>query len=110
MNLLDDPDQIGGIGQVAVMHEKTDVFLMRVPVEMIHPGGVERRGSAFDPVDFIAFFEKKFSQVGTVLACQTGNERFFHVWFRRRKGKRVDLSGRYEQSAYLWKGIWFIRE
>jgi hypothetical protein len=35
---------------------------------MVYALGVERRGSAFDAVYFVAFFQEKFGEVGAILA------------------------------------------
>ncbi len=41
LGFLDDPDEIGAVGQIAVMHEEVDVFLMWIFVEMIHSRSIE---------------------------------------------------------------------
>ena len=43
LHLLDDADQVGGVGQVAIVQEEARAALVRVLVEMVDPGGVERR-------------------------------------------------------------------
>ena len=46
---------------------------------MIHPGGIERRCPALDPVHLISLFQQKFSQISTVLARHAGYHRTFHT-------------------------------
>ncbi len=36
LDLLDDPDQVGGIGQIAVVQDEVSVFGVRVLVEVIY--------------------------------------------------------------------------
>ena len=45
---------------------------------MIDPLGVQVRGAAFYAMHFVPFFKQEFCKVGTVLACDTGDESFFH--------------------------------
>ena len=51
---------------------------MRVLVDVVDPLGVEQRGPAFDAVDFIAFFEEEFREIGSVLSGDAGDEGAFH--------------------------------
>jgi len=57
LHLLNDADQVGRIGKIAVMHDETNVFLVRVLIKMIDTIGIEQRTSAFDTVYFISFGE-----------------------------------------------------
>jgi hypothetical protein len=36
LNLLDNSDQVGGIGQITVMHDEPAVLLMRILIQMIY--------------------------------------------------------------------------
>jgi hypothetical protein len=40
LHLLDDPDQVGAVGEVAVVEHQARVALVRVLIEVIDPGGV----------------------------------------------------------------------
>jgi hypothetical protein len=53
---------------------------------MIDTIGVERRGPAFQAVDFIPFGKEQFGQVGAVLAGDAGNQRFFMIFKSTRFG------------------------
>ncbi len=77
LHLLDDADQAGGVGEVAVVQDKAAVFDMRVFIQMIDTIRIKERAAALDAVDFVTFAEQEFSQVGTVLASNAGNEGFF---------------------------------
>ena len=84
LNLLDDADQIGGVGQVAVVQDEIAVADMWILVQMVYAIRVERRRAALDAVDDVAFAEQKFCQIGAILAgdsCDKGN--FGHVSFMR---------------------------
>ena len=61
---LNEPDQIGGIGQIAVMHEKARRPLMGVVIEMVDPGAVEGGGAALYAVNLVALGEQQFRQQG----------------------------------------------
>ncbi len=54
LHLLDDADQVGRVGQVAIVQEQLDVALVRILIQMIDAIGVERRGAALDAVNLIA--------------------------------------------------------
>jgi hypothetical protein len=43
------------IGQVGVVQEKPGSGFMRVLVDVVEPACIQRRRTAFDPVNFIAF-------------------------------------------------------
>ena len=49
--LLDEADEVGRIGQVAIVHEEARLALMRIDVEIIDTGRVEGRGAPLDAVD-----------------------------------------------------------
>ena len=54
LGLLDNPDQIGGVGQVAIMQRKMDVGFMRILVEMVDPVCIEKGGPSLDTVNDIS--------------------------------------------------------
>eukprot|EP01022_Parablepharisma_sp_SALTPOND_P036279 TRINITY_DN9838_c0_g1_i1.p1 TRINITY_DN9838_c0_g1~~TRINITY_DN9838_c0_g1_i1.p1 ORF type:complete len:1069 (-),score=237.17 TRINITY_DN9838_c0_g1_i1:780-3986(-) len=87
LGLLDDANQRGRIGHVAVMQEKAHPGFVTVAIQVVDPIGVEQAGAALDPVDDIAFVEQQFCQVGTVLAGDAGDEGNFglcshgDMWF-----------------------------
>ena len=54
LDLLDEANEVGRVGQVAIMHEEAGIRLMRIDVEMVDALGVERRRAALDAVDHVA--------------------------------------------------------
>src|SRR6266480_3491958 len=52
---------------------------VRISVEMIDPRSIEGARAANDPVDFVALFEQEIGEITSILACDPGNERFFHL-------------------------------
>ena len=61
------------------MEEEADAVDVRIPVKVIDAARVERRGPANHAVDLIAFVEQQLGEIGTVLASDAGDERFFHA-------------------------------
>jgi hypothetical protein len=59
------------------VEDEAFVFLMGVLVQMINALGVKTGRTAFDAVDFVAFFEEKFRQVRAVLPGYSGDDGFF---------------------------------
>jgi hypothetical protein len=74
LHLLDDPDQVGAVGEVAVVQREAGIALMWVLVEVVDPGGVEAAGPPLDAVHAVALLQQQFGQVAAVLACDAGNQ------------------------------------
>ena len=75
LHLLDDPDQVGAVGEVAVVEHQPRITFMRVLVEMIDPTGVEAARTPLDPMHLIPLLQQQLRQVATVLtgdACDQG--------------------------------------
>ncbi len=67
LHLLHDADQVGAVGQVAVVQHQARITLVGVLVQMIDPLGVEAAGPSLDAMHHIALLEQQLSQVATVL-------------------------------------------
>ncbi|MGY2933679.1 hypothetical protein ACVWZ6_003281 [Bradyrhizobium sp. GM6.1] len=52
--LGNDPDEAGGVRQIAVMEAERRIRLVGVKVKMVNAVRVEERGPALDAMDFIA--------------------------------------------------------
>lgn len=74
LNLLNDADEAGAIGQVAMMEEEAYAFVVTILVEMIDAVCVEETRATLYAVDDVAFIEQKFRKIGTVLTGNTGDE------------------------------------
>jgi len=74
LGFLHDAHQVAGIGEVTVVQLEVGVVNVRVLVDVVYPLCVERAGPALDAVHDVAFFQKKFSQVGAVLAGDAGDQ------------------------------------
>ena len=74
LNFLNDADEAGAIGQVAMVKEKANAFVVTVLVEMVDTVGVEETGTTFDAVDDVASVEKKLGEIGAVLTGDAGDE------------------------------------
>ena len=59
LHLLDDPNQIGAVGEVAVMKHQARVTFVGILVEMIDPAGVEAARAPFDPMHLITLFQQQ---------------------------------------------------
>ena len=75
LHFLYDTDQVGRVGQVAVVQEEPDVFFVRILVEMIDALGVEEAAASFDAVDFVVFAKQQLGQVRSVLPGNASNQR-----------------------------------
>jgi hypothetical protein len=75
LRFLHDPYDVGGVGHIAIMHMEGSALLVRIMNQVIDPLGVEGRRTAFHAVDHVSFGEKKFGEIGAILAGYTGDER-----------------------------------
>ncbi len=90
LHLLNDADEVGRVGQVAVVQDEILVLDVRVLVQVVDAVGVEERGTALDAVNDIALLEQEFGKVGAVLAGDAGNEcGFGHDFLPSFQGERL---------------------
>ena len=77
---LDFSQQSGqgaGVRQIAIMQNQPVFRRMRIGINGIQASGVEGAGAADEAVDFVAFGQQQFREVGAVLAGDAGDEGFF---------------------------------
>ena len=105
LDLLDDADQAGRVGHVAMVEEEAHALFMAILIQMVDAVGVEQAGAPLEAVHFVAFFQQEFGKVGAVLAGDAGDEGGFvglghdldFQLFRKRKsalaGRRSPVVG-----------------
>ena len=71
---VDEIDQSTAGGKIAVMQEHTDIGKVWVHINMVYAAGIEGAGATNDSVHFIAFRQKQFSEIGTVLPGDTRDQ------------------------------------
>lgn len=59
LNLLNDANQVGGVGKVTVVQNESTAFLVRVLVQMIDSVRIEEGCSTFEAVDFVFLILKE---------------------------------------------------
>ena len=74
LHLRHHADQVGGVGQVAVMQLEAGARHVAVVVQMVDAAGVEGGGAALDAVHLIPLLEQQFREIGAVLAGDAGDE------------------------------------
>lgn len=72
--LVDDATDCGRVSEIRVVQEQLLFVDVIVAVERLQTGSFERAAATHDTVNFVAFCEQKFGQVGTVLTCDSGDE------------------------------------
>src|SRR5262249_14340460 len=75
LGFLYDTDEVSGVGQVAVMHEKPRALLVRIDIEVIDSPGIERRGAPLNTVDRVTLLQQKLCEKCSVLTSYAGNQR-----------------------------------
>jgi len=79
LHLLDDADQVGGVGQIAIVQPESHLLLVRAGVKVVDARRVEGGRTTFDTVDFAALGQQELRQVGAALACDAGEQSSFHM-------------------------------
>ena len=74
LRFLDQPDEVGGIGHVAVVQKKFDAFDMRVLIQVVDALGVERGRAPLHAMHDIALAEQKLGQIGAILTGHAGDQ------------------------------------
>ena len=74
LHFLQNARQVGAVGQITVVQVKFRVAAVRILIDVIDTFGVKGRSTAFNPVNFIAFFQQQFCQIRTVLPRYAGNK------------------------------------
>ena len=78
LHLFEDAAEAGAVAEVAVVEDHAGVGVVGVGVEVVDAVGVEGAGAADDAVDFVAFGEQEFGEVGAVLPGDAGDECALH--------------------------------
>ena len=74
LDFFEDAAEAGAVAEVAVVEDHAGVGVVGVGVEVVDAVGVEGAGAADDAVDFVAFGEQEFGEVGAVLPGDAGDE------------------------------------
>jgi hypothetical protein len=74
LHLLHKPDEIDGVGQIALMHAKARGTDMRILIEVIDAFGVEGRGPPLDAIYAVARATEQLREIGPVLPRYAGNK------------------------------------
>ena len=75
LDFVDDAANRGGVGEIRIVQEQFLLIDIIVAIERLQSRSFQRTAAADDAMNFVAFFEQKFGQVGTVLTCDSGDER-----------------------------------
>ena len=72
--LLHDADEVGGVGEVAVMEEEAHLLRVGVGVEVVDAVGVKLRGPPLNAVHLVALAQQQLRQIRPVLPGHAGDE------------------------------------
>ena len=62
LHLLDDTNQVGGVGQVSVMQFEFGIINVRVLIQMVDSIRIKQRSAPFDAVNHVTLLQQEFSQ------------------------------------------------
>ena len=74
LHVLDDSDQVGAVGEVAVVEHQPRVAFVRVLIQVINSTGVEAARTPLDPMHLIALLQQKLREITTVLAGDASDQ------------------------------------
>ena len=73
-NIKKEISDTRSVGQIAMMQHESRM-IVRVFVNVVDSRRVECARSADKPVDFVAFLEEQFGQIGSILTSDAGDQR-----------------------------------
>jgi hypothetical protein len=74
LNVINQPPDNTGIGQIAVMKKKFAVVNMGINIEVIDPASIKSGRPSDYAVNLVTFGEQQFGKIRTVLAGYAGDE------------------------------------
>ena len=77
LHLLNNANQTGGIGHIAVMQDKTRILFMRILIQVIDTVGIKQGRAPLDTMHLITLVQQKLGQIGTILPRNAGNQCHF---------------------------------
>jgi len=77
LHLLHDTDQTGRVRHITIVQDEATVLDVRILVQVVYTIRIEQRGPAFHAVDFVAFLQEEFGEIGPVLPRDTRHQRPF---------------------------------
>ena len=75
--VLQQADEVGGVGHVAVVQKEARPALMRVDVDVVDAPGIEGRRAALDAVHDVALIEEEARKKRAILTGDAGDQRDF---------------------------------
>ena len=72
LDFVDDAANRGGVGEICIVQKQFLLVNVVVAVKRLQTSSFQRTAATHDAMNFVAFFEQKFGQVGTVLTCDSG--------------------------------------
>ena len=73
LHLLDDSDQVGAVGELAIMEHQPRITFVRVLIQVIDPAGVEAARAPLDAMHLIPLLKQQLRQVAAVLPRDAGD-------------------------------------
>ena len=79
LHLLNDPDQVGDVGEVALVESEAwglplRTRIVRVLVKVIDSGGIETARAPLDAMHLVTLIQQQLCEVAAVLARDAGDQ------------------------------------
>jgi len=78
LDLMEEIRQVTGDAEVSVVEVHARFGIVKVPIEVIDPLRVERRGAPDEPVDLIPLVQQELGQIRAVLTGDSRDEGLLH--------------------------------
>ena len=73
VHLIQQRGQRTPVRQVGIVEEEASAGLVKVPIDVVEPVGVQAGGAALQAVDLVTLGKEELREVGAVLAGATGD-------------------------------------
>ena len=74
LHFCDHSSNGGGVIQIGIVQKQPFCIGVGIGVQVLQAGPFHGAGSTYQAVDFVAFFQQEFREVGTVLTSDAGDE------------------------------------
>jgi hypothetical protein len=72
LHFLYNANEVGGIREIAVVQMQMHIALMRVLVQVVYAFCIEQGTPSFNAMNNVSLVQQEFTQIGAILAGDTG--------------------------------------
>ncbi len=80
LDFLDNMNERRRVGQITIVEDELRIGVVRILVDIVNPGRIEKRAATLDAMNFVTFSQKKLGEVSAILTRDSCDEGFFQFW------------------------------